>query len=172
MKEESIKNLFISELKDMLSGEEQIVEALPEMIEAAECQELREAFESHLNETREQVKRLKKILKTVGAKGGAEPCEAMEGLIKECQEAIEAYEPSALRDAALISKAQRIEHYEISVYGTLRTFAKELGHDEIQNLLQDSLDEEANADKALTKIAEGGMLTAGVNYKANHPGEV
>lgn len=94
-------------------------------------------------------------------------CEAMQGLIQEASEPIHEFPKSALRDAALISKAQRIEHYEISAYGTLRTFAKELNFEEAAKLLQETLEEEANADKALTKIAEGSLIASGVNHKAN-----
>lgn len=167
MKQENLKNLFISELKDLMNAEEQIVKALPEMVKAAEDPQLKDAFKKHLEETKSHVARLKKIFGMVGISGKGEVCEAMKGLIQEGSEAIEGYPKSSTRDAALIGKAQRIEHYEISVYGTLRTFAKELNLDEVVDLLQDTLDEEANADKALTKIAEGGMLSSGVNQKAN-----
>ena len=167
MKKENIKSLFISELKDILDAEKQIIKALPKMVEAAEAPELKDAFKNHLQETMEQVKRLQKIFSLLGIGESEEKCEAMHGLIEECQEAIKGYQKSALRDAALISKAQRIEHYEISVYGTLRTFAKELELSEAIKLLQDTLEEESNADKALTKIAEGGVISTGINHKAN-----
>lgn len=168
VKKENIKDLLISELKDIFNAEQQIVEALPKMIKAAESPDLQEAFRNHLEETKEQVKRLRKIFSFLKInEKDVETCEAMEGLVKEGEEAIENHPKSALRDADLIGKAQRIEHYEISVYGTLRTFAKELGFDDIVDLLQESLDEEANADKKLTKLAEGSILTAGINTKAN-----
>lgn len=164
----NMKELFMNELSDMLSAEEQILQAMPTMIKAADTPELKEALETHFQETKEQVKRLKKIFSMLKMKAtDKEKCEAMQGLIEECSEVINAFEASALRDAALISKAQRIEHYEISAYGTLRTFAKELGLKEAASLLQESLNEEANADKTLTKIAEGSLLTSGVNTKAN-----
>lgn len=169
VKKEGIQGLFVSELKDILSAEKQIIEALPKMVKAAESKELKEAFTNHLEETRAQVKRLEKIFSMLKMKAEInENCEAMEGLIKEGEEAIKDYDMSAVRDANLISKAQRIEHYEISVYGTLRTFAKELGLDEAVDLLQETLDEEGAADKKLTKIAEGSLLHAGVNQKANN----
>lgn len=167
LKKENIRNLLISELKDIRNAEEQIVQGLPKMIKAAESPDLQEAFKKHLEETREHVRRLDKIFNFLKVNERGETCEAMEGLIKECDEAINDYQRSALRDANLISKAQRIEHYEISVYGTLRTFAKELGYDEVVRLLQETLNEEANADKKLTKLAEGGILTSGINHKAN-----
>lgn len=171
MTDESMKSLFVCQLSDILSAEMQLVEALPELIEAADSKELKQALEQHLNETREQVKRLKKVFKALGTRPSGEECEAMQGLIQECREAIECYDESPVRDAAIIAKAQCVEHYEISAYGTLRTFAKELGFDDIRDLLQETLDEESNADKTLNKIAEGGLLTAGVNYKAIHSEE-
>lgn len=166
MKKENLRNLFVSELKDILSAEHQIVKALPDVIAAAEDPDLKEAFKNHLKETKGQVVRLEKIFKLLGLKPQEVFCEAMHGLIEECSETIKEHEKSATRDAALISKAQRIEHYEISVYGTLRTFAKELGLKEEKVLLEETLAEEGAADKKLTKIAEGGLLTTGVNRKS------
>lgn len=163
----NIRSVFIEEVRDIYSAENQIVNALPKMIEAADCEDLREAFETHLNETREQVKRLEMVFSMIGEANTEHACRAMHGLIQECEEVIQLHPKSALRDAALISKAQRIEHYEISAYGTLRTFAKELGFDDAASLFDESLEEEANADKTLNKIAEGGLLTSGVNTKAN-----
>lgn len=166
-KKSNMKELFIEELKDVMSAEQQIIKALPNMIKAAESEDLKEAFTNHLEETRNQAKRLEKIFKMLEVSGKGETCDAMEGLIKEGDKAIQDHTKSAIRDAAIISKAQRIEHYEISAYGTLRTFAKELDLDEAVELLQESLDEEVNADKILTKIAEGSLLISGVNQKAN-----
>lgn len=162
-----IHELFVDELQDILSAENQIVQALPEMIKAAESTDLKEAFSHHLQETKKQVQRLEKIFKMLKIQPQGETCEAMEGLIREGKEVLSHYSASPVRDAALISKAQRIEHYEISAYGTLRTFAKELDFGDIADLLRESEDEEANADKKLTKIAEGGLLTAGINRKAH-----
>jgi ferritin-like metal-binding protein YciE len=162
-----MKKIFIDELHDISSAEEQIIEALPEMIKAADSPELKEAFRSHLHETKGQLQRLDKILKSLQVEKRNETCKAMKGLIQECNEVLTEYEKSSALDAALISKAQRIEHYEISAYGTLRTFAKELDLDDAANLLKETLDEEINADKKLSKIAEGSLLTTGVNRKAN-----
>lgn len=167
MKKENLKQLFVSELQDMFSAEQQIIKALPDVIKAAESPELKEALKNHLAETKEQLTRLKKIFSIFGIKEQSKMCEAMKGLIEECSETISEHEKSAVRDAAIISKAQRIEHYEISVYGTLVTFAKELDFDEAISLLKDSLSEESNADKKLTKIAEGSLLSTGINQKAN-----
>lgn len=158
--------LFLDELKDIYDSENQIVKALPKMIEAASSQELKEAFEGHLEETKQQVRRLARIFEVLELDGEGESCEAMKGLIKEGEEVINRFPKSAIRDAGLIARAQRIEHYEIAVYGTLKTFAKEFDLDEVRNLLQISLDEEGGANKKLTKIAEGGLFTTGINAKA------
>lgn len=170
VKEKRLLGLLISELREMLNAEQQIVKALPNMIKAADCPELRDAFKDHLDETKEQVTRLQQIFEIIDEKEFGEPCEAMHGLIQECMDTIELLPKSALRDAALIAKAQCIEHYELSIYGTMRTFAKELKLDEVVDLLQLNQNEEINADKKLSKIAEGGLLTAGVNRKANEEG--
>lgn len=167
MEQERLMQLFVNQLCEMYDAEKQIVKGLPEMIEAADSPELRQAFQGHLKETQQQVKRLEKIFKELNIKPDAIACEAMQGLIEECKEVSQEFEESALRDAALIAKAQCIEHYEISAYGTLRAFAKELGLDNAKKLIQESIDEEGNADKKLTKIAEGSLLTAGVNRRAN-----
>lgn len=166
-KNKNIKDLFISELNAIYNAEEQIVKALPHMIKTADSEDLKEAFENHLEETKDQIDRLKIIFKLLNENHNAEVCEAMQGLIQECSEATNEFPKSALRDAALISKAQKIEHYEISAYGTLRTFAKELELEEAASLLQETLNEEVTADKILTRIAEGGLIISGVNHKAN-----
>lgn len=166
-KHENIRDLFVSELQDVYNAEEQIVKALPTVIKAVECEDLREAFENHLEETKGQVERLNEIFSLIEEKQGKKTCKAMKGLIDECSEAIDEFPKSSLRDAAIIAKAQRIEHYEIAAYGTLRTFAKQLELKEVVKLLKETLDEEGNADKSLTKIAEGGLLSCGVNQKAD-----
>lgn len=170
--EKNIKDLLIDELQDLLSAEEQIVEALPEMSNAADSSDLKKAFDSHLMETKNQIKRLHEINKLLKVKKEEDKtCKAMKGLIQEGKEVLKDYKSkSPLRDVALISKAQRIEHYEISAYGTARAIAEEMELNEIANLLQETLDEEGNADKKLTKIAEGGILTNGINRQANLTG--
>lgn len=166
--ENDLKDLLIDELHDILSSEDQIVEALPEMIRASESPDLKKAFESHLKETKGQIQRLKKIFKIIKVEEKEKFCKATKGLIQEFKEVLKDYKTkSPLRDAALISKAQRIEHYEISAYGTARTFAKEIDLNEVADLLQASLDEEGNADKKLSKIAEGGLFKSGINQQAN-----
>lgn len=166
MPKNDFKQLFVEELRDIYSAETQLVEALPKVIKAAENPELKNAVKSHLEETQHQVERLEQIFEIIGEEVGDETCEAMEGLIKECDEVIHRYPQSVVRDAALIAAAQRVEHYEIAVYGTLRTFAKQLDLEEIADLLNETLAEEGNANKKLTSIAEGGFFTAGVNQKA------
>lgn len=165
--EKSIKDVFIDELKDILSAENQIVKALPAMVRAAESPKLKEAFSHHLKETKGQLKRLNKIFTKLKEKKIAKFCKGAQGLIDECKEVLQGLEKSPVRDAALISKAQRIEHYEISAYGTARSLAKELGLKEIATLLQETLNEEANADKTLSKIATGGLFTSGINHNAH-----
>lgn len=166
-KQGNMTDLFLNELRDIYSAEEQIVKALPSVIKAADSGDLKEAFQKHLAETKEQVERLDAIFEMLEETHGKQTCEAMKGLIQECADAIQEFPKSALRDAAIISKAQRIEHYEISAYGTLRTFAKELDLDDAAQLLKQTLDEEAHADKTLSKIAEGSLMASGVNHKAN-----
>jgi ferritin-like metal-binding protein YciE len=166
--ERGIKGLLIDELHDLFSAEHQILEALPELISAAESPDLRKALEHHLHETEHQVQRLEKAFKLLKTERQEKFCHAMEGLIQECREVLREFKTkSSLRDAAIISKAQRIEHYEISAYGTVCTFAKEIDNDSVAELLHATLDEEEAADKKLTKIAEGGLLKSGVNYLAN-----
>lgn len=168
--QKDLKDLLIDELHDLLSSEEQIVEALPEMAKASKSPDLKKAFESHLKETKGQLQRLKKVFKILKVEKKEKFCKATKGLIQECKEVLKDFKTkSTIRDAALISKAQRIEHYEISAYGTVRAFANELDLDEVADLLQATLDEEGNADKKLTKIAEGGLLKSGINQQANIP---
>lgn len=168
--EKNLKDLLIDELHDILSSEEQIVEALPKMVTASESSDLQNAFNSHLKETKGQIQRLKKIFKLLKIEKKEKLCKATKGLIEECKEVLKDFKTkSPIRDAALISKAQRIEHYEISAYGTMRTFAKEMDLDSVADLLQETLNEEENADKKLTKIAEGGVFKSGINQLANIP---
>lgn len=168
--EKNLKDLLIDELNDLLSAEEQIIEALPEMVKASQSADLKDAFESHLKETKGQVKRLEKVFKLLKTERKEKFCKGTKGLIDECKEVLKEFKTkSSLCDAALISKVQRIEHYEISAYGTVRTYANELDLDEVADLLQATLDEEASADKKLTKIAEGELLTSGVNQLSINP---
>jgi len=136
------------------------------MRDAAAHEELRAAFETHLQETREHVSRLDEIFGELGLAHDGTTCHGMEGLLQEGQEMIKAQGDPTVRDAALIAAAQRVEHYEIAAYGTLRTLASELENDHAEGLLDSTLDEEGRTDKLLTKIATGGMFKSGLNQQA------
>lgn len=151
---EELKELFHETLKDIYNAEKQLVKALPKMAKAATSQQLIDAFEEHLTVTENQVTRLEQVFEACDLKVSSKKCEAMEGLVQEGQEAIEETEDgSAVRDVALIIAAQKVEHYEIAAYGSLRTIATLLGFDEAAELLQETLDEEGEADKTLTDVA-------------------
>jgi len=153
VKLQSLDDVLMAELSDLMSAEKQLVKALPKVAEAASSKELREAIEHHLDETRGHVQRLEQVFESLGADAESEHCEAMEGLIGEGEEIVEADGDNAAKDAALIGAAQRVEHYEIAAYGTARTLAEQLGKDDAAALLQETLDEESAADQTLTKIA-------------------
>ena len=165
MQLQTLHDLFEHEISDLYSAETQLVAALPKLAQAASNDELRNAFEHHLQETRDQVRRLEEIRGQIGSRT-MEECEGMRGLIEEGQEVVSASGDPVVKDAALISAAQRVEHYEIAAYGTARTLADELDLGDAKDLLDQTLDEESNADKLLTKIATGGMFKAGINQQA------
>ena len=154
MKLESLRELLVDELKDLYSAENQLVKALPKMAKAAASPELKAAFEEHLEETKGQVDRLVTIFEQLEGSPKGKKCKAMEGLVEEGSEFIDADGEDSVKDAALICAAQKVEHYEIASYGCSRTFATLLGLDEVAELLQETLDEEGNADKKLTELAE------------------
>lgn len=154
MKVRDMSTLFVESLKDLYSAETQLIEALPNVIEAASSKELKKAVKAHLAETKKQADRLKAILDDLGEKAGGHKCLAMEGLIKEINETIADVEDPEVRDAALIGGGQKVEHYEISGYGTARTFARLLGHEPYAETLQSTLDEEYAADDKLGDLAE------------------
>jgi ferritin-like metal-binding protein YciE len=149
----NFKELFIDELKDLYDAEHRISEALPKMRKAADSTDLADAFGKHIGETKHQIERLDKISKLLETDLGGETCEATKGLIEEGEEKIEEFDQGPVRDSALIAAAQRVEHYEIAAYGTVRDMAKELGLKEIASILQETLDEEGKTDEALTKLA-------------------
>lgn len=151
---DNLENVLVLQLEDLASAEEQLIEALPKMAQAASNPELRNAFELHLGETRRHRTRLDEAFRLMGKEPSVETCDAMKGLITEGEEVIGLDGDPDVKDAALIAAAQRVEHYEIAGYGCARTFAKRLGLTPVANLLQETLDEEANADKILTHIAE------------------
>lgn len=150
----SLKDLYLNELRDLYSAETQLLDALPKMAEAASSSHLKCAFNDHLEETKEQVARLEQIFDSLGEKPTGETCAAMKGLIKESENYIHASGNKDVLDAGLIGAAQRVEHYEIAGYGITRTLANHLGETTAAALLQITLNEEAAADKKLTKIAE------------------
>jgi ferritin-like metal-binding protein YciE len=162
----SLKDVLQEQLEDLHSAETQLVDALPKMAQHAHHDELRKAIEHHLEETRGHVKRVEEALGELGVSNPTEVCKGMKGLIAEGEEMLEKDgDPSAM-DAALIAAAQRVEHYEIAAYGTARQLADDCGLDGIRDLMDQTLDEESQADKLLTKIATGGMFKAGVNQQA------
>jgi len=153
MKLDSLENLFVHELKDLLSAEKQLVKALPKMAKGANSTALRSAIKEHLEQTKGHVERLEKIFGLLGKSPRAEHCKAMEGLVEEGADLLEEEGSAMVKDAALIGAAQRVEHYEIAAYGTTRTLAELLGHHEAVELLQQTLDEEKETDEKLTELA-------------------
>jgi ferritin-like metal-binding protein YciE len=157
MEMQTLRDLYIDELKDLWSAEKQLVKALPKMAKAASNPELSKAFITHLRQTEQQVQRLEQIFDELGEKPRGKKCIGMEGLIEEGQELVnEDPEPEVL-DAGLIMKAQHVEHYEIAGYGTVRTYARLLGAENQAQLLQQTLDEEGETDKLLTQLAESSI---------------
>jgi len=149
----SLEDLLAHELKDLYSAEKQILKALPKMIKSVSSEDLREALQNHLAETEQQVTRLDEIFEKLDLPSRVPKCAAMEGLIEEGKEILEADMEDVVRDAAIIAAAQRVEHYEMAGYGCARTFAQHCGQQEIADLLQQTLDEEKAADEKLTQIA-------------------
>jgi ferritin-like metal-binding protein YciE len=150
-----LDTLFRDALKDIYFAEKKILTALPKMANAARSDDLRAAFEKHRKETEQQVKRLDQVFRLIEAKPQGKNCPAIIGMIEEGQEVMEDYKGSPALDAGLLAAAQSVEHYEISRYGTLRTWAEELGLDNAVPLLEATLEEEKATDKALTELAEG-----------------
>lgn len=155
MKLTTLDKLFHHELKDLYDAEHQIVKALPKLAAAAQNPELAEAFEEHLAQTKEHISRLETVFGEIGQSPSRETCAGMKGLIEEGSKTLDEDADPTVKDAALISAAQRVEHYEMAVYGTLRTWARILGYEESARLLEETLDEEEGTDSALTGIASG-----------------
>jgi len=149
-----LHQLFLDELSDLYSAEKQLTKALPKMIEAAQSEELKTAIESHLKETQEHVTRLEEIAEELGESLDSRTCAAMEGLIKEASELLAEQKGKSSIDAAIIAAGQKVEHYEIASYGTVRAWAEQMGYDDAVELIQSTLDEENAADEKLTEIAE------------------
>ena len=156
----TLTDLFHDQLQDAYSAESQLTKALPKMAKAAGSDELRSGFEQHLSETKNQLTRLEKVCQQVGCKTGGNTCEAMEGLIAEGEEVMGLGLDKDAQDAGLIAAAQKVEHYEMALYGTLCAFAKQLGHDEAARILHETLEEERKTDEKLTRLAERGINTA------------
>ena len=164
MTEEGLKELYIDELKDLYSAENQLVKALPKMAKAATSEDLRAGFEEHLEQTKGHVQRLETIFEQFGESPKGKKCKGMEGLIEEGSEAIEEHDGAVL-DAALIGAAQRVEHYEMAGYGTVIAFAEELGESKHVSLLNETLEEEKATDEKLTELA--GDINAQANQGAD-----
>ena len=165
MKLKTLEDLFHQELKDLYSAETQLVKALPKMAKAATNAELKAGFEEHLEQTKGHVERLDQIAEQLGKKLTGHKCKAMEGLIEEGADMISEDAEDSVRDAGLIGAAQRVEHYEMAGYGTARALAKQLGHDEIVELLEQTFEEEKETDEKLTELAE-----TAINPEAAHAG--
>ena len=154
MKLNSLRDLYITELKDLYDAEHRILKALPKMAEAASSPELRSAFEQHLEQTRGHVSRLEQIFQRLDEPAKGMKCKGVEGIIDEGEELMDKDSAPAVCDAALIGAAQKVEHYEVAGYGTARTFARRLGFDDQATLLDQTLQEEGQTDKKLTSLAE------------------
>ena len=160
MAKDSLRELYIDELKDLYSAETQLVKALPKMAKAASNDQLRQAFEEHLRQTSEHVSRLEQIFEALEEKPTGKKCVGMEGLVKEGSEVMKEDYGDEVKDAAIIGAAQRVEHYEMAGYGTVRVFAELLGETEHVSLLEETLNEEKEADEKLTQLAEEINATA------------
>ena len=155
MKElKTLNDLFEEELKDIYSAEQMVMESLPKMIEGANSKELKDKFELHLKQTQEQIDRLEDVFEMMDMEPEAEKCDGMEGIIKDGEKILKAKGESHVKDAALIAAAQKVEHYEIASYGTLREWAHELGHEDAAKKLEMTLKEETKTDQILTGVAE------------------
>lgn len=165
-KTRSLEDVLVDELKDLLDAEKQLTRALPKMAKSANAPELKEAFQEHLEVTKGQVERLEQVFDQLGKPARGKPCQAMKGLVTEGQERMSEGLPEELLDVALIAAAQKVEHYEMAGYGTVRTLAQTLGHRDAAQLLEQTLREEEEADKKLTSIAK-----KYVNVRAKQAGE-
>ena len=154
MKLDTLQKLYIEELRDLYNAENQLLKALPKMAKAASSEELRDAFEKHLEQTKGHVERLEQVFEEVDEKPKGKTCRAMKGLIQEGSEILEEDADNSVRDAGIIVAAQKVEHYEMAGYGSVRTFAQLLGQNKAAELLQTTLDEESEANELLNQLAE------------------
>src|SRR5581483_6146835 len=166
----SFNDLFANQIEDLYDAEQRLTKALPKMAEAATSSQLKQAFQAHLTETEGHVSRLERIFREINIEPKRDTCEAMKGLIAEGEEMIKAHGDPDIKDAALIAAAQRVEHYEMSGYGTARTFAQRLGLAQAANLLQQTLNEEKAADEKLNRIAESSVNQKATSASAAYAG--
>ncbi|MDQ0455586.1 YciE/YciF ferroxidase family protein [Rhizobium paknamense] len=166
MAEKTLEDLFYETLKDIYYAERKILKALPKMARGAQDQKLKQAFEQHRDETEGQVERLQQVFELIGKRPRAKTCPAIDGILEEGEEILEEFKGAPALDAGLLAAAQAVEHYEISRYGTLRTWASQLGLKEAVTLLDQTLAEESKTDESLTKLAETAVNTAAQKKKA------
>ena len=162
----TIQDVYAEQLADLRSAESQLIEALPKMVQAASSPDLRQAFGDHLDQTRVHLQRLERIIGSYPGTVPDETCEAMQGLVKEGEEVVNATGEGSAKDAALIAAAQRVEHYEIAAYGTARTLASQLEMRDAEALLDETHGEEGAPDKLITKLATCGLLGVWINERA------
>ncbi|HBA83709.1 MAG TPA: ferritin-like domain-containing protein [Verrucomicrobia bacterium] len=162
----TIDELLVEEIKDMYSAETQLLQALPEMAAAASSQELKDGFVEHLRETQEQVQRLEQVFNILGIQGDGKICEGMAGIIREGKQLISEPGDPAVKDAALIGAAQKVEHYEIASYGSICALADQIDDDDVKDLLGQNLESEKDTDDKLTRLAQGGLFSSGINKRA------
>ena len=155
MQENSLQGLYVEQLRDLYNAEQQLVKALPKMAKAAKSEELRQGIEEHLEQTKGHVDRLEQIFGAMDESPKGKKCAGMEGLVDEGEEVIKEHSSGGVLDAGLIGAAQRVEHYEIAAYGTVRSFAELLGENEAVDLLQQTLEEEKETDEKLTELSKG-----------------
>jgi ferritin-like metal-binding protein YciE len=166
MRLDNLRKLYVEELRDLYNAENQLVKALPKMAKGASSGELKQAFENHLEQTEGHVERLEKIFKNLDESPKGKTCHAMKGLVEEGSEILDKDGEESVLDAGIIAAAQKVEHYEIASYGTVRTFAEILGENEAARLLQQTLDEEGEANKLLNELAEGIVNPEAVSEEA------
>ena len=153
MNQQTLEKLFTAQIRDLYDAEKQLVKALPKLAKAAESEQLAEALRGHLEETQNHVSRLEQVFELIGVAAKGKSCKGMKGLLEEGNEAVQEEDKGSLRDLAIIAGCQRVEHYEMSGYGTSRTLAEQLGNDDAVELLQQTEDEEIEADQKLTEVA-------------------
>ena len=168
----SLQELYVEQLRDLYDAEQQIIKALPEMIEATQSEDLKDALNEHLDVTKKQAQRLEQIFQGLGEKPKGERCKGMQGVLAEGSDLVKKIEDEDVRDAAIIASAQRVEHYEMAGYGTARTFATMLGEDEAAGLLEETLNEEKEADEKLSDLAGEINVAANAGVESENDDEV